>query len=80
MGSCWLTPLEKWKSFDFALMLFLESRKPCFFVERNLMVYLGLFKRKTNFEETSNFRPKPWVNPFGKRTSFRLCSNVIFVV
>ena len=51
-------------------MLFLESRKPCFFVERNLMVYLGLFKRKRNFEETSNFRPKPWVTPLEKGQVF----------
>ena len=51
-------------------MLFLESRKPCFFVERNPMVYLGLLKEKQTLRKLQILDQNHGLTPLEKGQVF----------
>ena len=60
---------------------------PCFYcLERRFMVLkypkrhiAGLYCLKKNLGKMATFGPKPWVNPFGKMSIFRLSELCVFI-
>ena len=64
-----------WKNVNFSTF-----RTSCFYsLERRLFVpeyhkryFPSLYGLKKKFGKMASFRPKPWVNPFGKMPIFRL--------
>ena len=76
----WVNPQEKCQFFDFLNFLFLKPKKP-FFLFQNIakdifLAYIGLTVRKVG--KIAIFGPKPWVNPFGKISIFRLFKLLVF--
>ena len=51
-----------------------------FFLKPYQTVYRGMFYRTTHIQEILNFRPKSWVNPFGKMQLVRLFENDLFIL
>ena len=45
---------------------FYRLKRLVFWRERRQIHFLGVFCLKGNVNKISNFRPKPWTNPFGK--------------
>ena len=41
-------------------------------------LFAGLYCLKRKVRKMAIFRPKPWVNPFGKMSIFRLCEHFVF--
>ena len=58
--------LEKWPLLDFLNLFFLQPRKAFFVLEYRKSHFPGLFSLKKKLSKMAIFKPKPWVNPFGK--------------
>ena len=74
-----LTRLEKCQFFDFLNFLFLQPRKAFFVLEYRKRHFLGLYCLKKKVRKMAIFGPKPWVNPFGKMSIFRLFELLVFI-
>ena len=67
-----LTPLEKCQFFDFLNFLFFIAQKSVFSFQNIIKdIFLSYNAGKKKFK-MAIFGPKPWVNPFGKMSTFRL--------
>ena len=75
----WLTPSGKCQFFDFSNLLFLQLRKVFFVLEYRKRHFPGLYCLKSKDEKMTIFRPKPWVNLFGKMSIFRLFELFAFI-
>ena len=76
-----LTPLEKCQYFDFFLTSCFYSLERRFFIgEYRKRHFPGLYCLKKKVGKMAIFGPKPWVNPFGKMSIFRLFKRVVFIV
>ena len=79
--------LEKWPFLDGRMSIFLTFRSFCFYsLERRFFVleyrrrhFPGLYCLKRKVGQMAIFGPKPWVNPFGKMSIFRLLELFVFI-
>ena len=75
-----LTRLEKCQFFDFLNILFLQTRKAFFWFQNIVRHFPGLYCLKTKrLEKWPFFGPRPWVNPFGKMSIFRIFKLFVFI-
>ena len=71
--------LEKMSIFRLFLTFCFYSLKKAFSLCRDRKRHLpGLYCLTRKVGKMTIFGPKPWVNPFGKMSIFRLCENFVF--
>ena len=71
----WVNPFEKYVNFStFWTFCFYSLDRHFFFLEYRKKHFIGLYCLKMAI-----FRPKPWVNPFGKMSIFRLFELLVFI-
>ena len=63
----------------FELFCFYSLERRFFVVEYRKRHFPGLYCLKRKVEKMALFRPKPWVNPFGKKSIFRLFEVFAFI-
>ena len=63
----------------FELLVFVPQK--CVFLFQNLVkdIFLAYIEQKKKVGKTAIFRPKPWANPFGKMSIFRLFDLLVFI-
>ena len=76
----WVNPFGK-------MWIFRLNKLPFFFLERRFFVleygkrhFPGLYCLKKKVVKMAIFKPKPWVNPFGKMLIFRFFKPPAFLV
>ena len=75
----WVNPFEKMSIFGLFRLLFFYSLERRFFVLEYLKRHFpGLYCVKKKVGKMAIFGPKPWVNPFGKMSIFRLFELLVF--
>ena len=75
-----LTRLEKCQFFDFWNFLFLKPREAFFsLLEYRKEYFPELHCLKKKVGKMAIIEPKPWVNPFGKMSIFRLFELLFFI-
>ena len=74
-----LTSLKKCQFLDFLIFMFLQPRKAFFVIEYRKRPFPGLYCLRRKVGKKAIFRLIPWINPFGKRSIFRLCELVVFI-
>ena len=67
-----LTPLKNVTFSTFRTSCFYSLERRFFVVEYRKRHFPGPYYLKKNLANIAIFGPKPWVNPFGKRSIFRL--------
>ena len=75
-----LTPLEKCQFFDFFNFLFIQPRQA--FIRSRISYNSfsqSMLRKKKRVGKMANFGRKPWVNPFGKMSIFRLFELLVFI-
>ena len=74
-------PLRKKISFStFLISRFYSVERGFFVLEYRKRQFPGLYRvKKKNVGNMAIFGPKPWVNPFGKMSIFRLFELLIFI-
>ena len=76
----WVNPFKKMSSFGlFELLVFKAQKCPSFVLEYLKEHFLGLPCLKKKFGKSAIFGPKPWANPFGKLSIFRLSKLLVFI-
>ena len=65
-----LTPLQKCIFFSFWKWRFYSLERLILSLKHYLEVFQGVFSKKTEMHENSNFWPKLWVNPYWKNWNF----------
>ena len=74
-----LTPWEKMTIFRlFKLLVFFRVERRFFVLEYRERHFPGLNYLKRKVQEMAIFRPKPWVNPFGKMPIFGFFGLFVF--
>ena len=75
-----LTPLKKCQFFLlFCTSFFYSLERRFFFLEDRKGHFPMLHCRKKKDGKMAVFGPKPWVNPFGKMSNFRLFELLVFI-
>ena len=74
-----LTPLENLQFFDILNFLFLQPRKAFFRSRISQDTFSWSILRQKKVRKMAIFGPKPWVNPFGKMSIFRLFELLVFI-
>ena len=76
----WVNPLEKCQFFEFLNFFFLQPRQ-AFFRSRipQNTFFQSILCKKKKVGKMANFGRKPWVNPFGKMSIFRLFELLFFI-
>ena len=75
-----LTPWEKCQYCEFLNFLLLERQQAFFFVlEYPKRHFPGLNCLKKKSWKNGTFGPKPWVNPLGKMSIFRVFEALVFI-
>ena len=75
----WVNPFGKCQFFDILNFLFLYPRKAFFVLEYHKRHFPGLYYLKKKVRKMAIFVLKPWVNPFGKMSIFRLFEVLVFI-
>ena len=75
----WVNPIGKKKFFDFLNFLFLQPRKAFFHSRIAEKTFFWLIFPEKKVGKMAIFGPKPWVNPFGKMSIFRLFEHLVFI-
>ena len=77
----WVNPFGKISIFrPFEPLFFFFSLERSFFVlEYDKTHFSGLYCLKKKVGKMAIFGPKPWVNPFGKMSIFRLFELLVFI-
>ena len=76
----WVNPSEKMPIFRlFELLVFLSLERRFFVLEYHRVHFPGLYCVKKKVGKMAMFGPKPFVNPFGKMSSFRLFGLRVFI-
>ena len=76
----WVNPFGKMSIFGlFELLVFIAQKRSFFVLEYHKKHYPDLYSLKKKGEKMAIFGPKPWVNPFGKMTVFRLFKLLVFI-
>ena len=72
----WVNPLEKKAIFRLLELLIFIAQKGVFSIQNTVKV---IMVPKKNVVKMAIFGPKPWVNPFGKISIFRLLKLLVFI-
>ena len=76
----WVNPFGKISIFGLFEILDLIPQKGVFFVlEYRKKHFPGLYCLKKQVGKMAIFRPKPWVDPFGKMSIFGLFKLLVFI-
>ena len=76
----WFNRFVKMSIFRLFELLYCYSLGRRFFaLEYRKRHFPGLYSLKNKVEKTAIFGPKPWVNPFGKMSIFRLFELLVFI-
>ena len=76
----WVNPLGRMSIFRlFKLLVFIASKGVFFVLEYRKRQFPGLCCLKRKVGKMAIFGPKPWVNPLGKMSIFRLFGLVVFI-
>ena len=76
----WVNPLGNMAIFRlFGLFYFYSLDKRFFVLEYHKRHFPGLYCLKKKVGKMAIFRPKPWVNPLGKMSIFRLFGPLVFI-
>ena len=76
----WVNPLGKMSVFStFWTSCFYSLQRRFFVLEYHKRHFPGLYCLKKKVEKMAIFEPKPWVNPFGKMSNFRLFELPVFI-
>ena len=75
----WVNPLEKSHIFDFFNLLFLQPRKAFSLSRMSQNTFSWSIMCKKKSWKNRHIGPKPWVNPFGKMSMFRLFEFLVFI-
>ena len=75
----WVNPFEKCQFFDCFNFLFLKPRMPFFRSRTSYKTFSWPILPKKKVAKMAIFGPKPWVNPFGKISIFRLFELLVFI-
>ena len=76
----WVNPFGKMSIFRlFELVVFIAQKGVFFVLEYRKRHFPGLYRLKKKVGKRAIFGPKPWVNPFGKMSIFRLFELVVFI-
>ena len=76
----WINPFGKCQFFDFMKLLFFRLKRCGFAQEYRKRHFRGLYFQKKKVGKMAIFGPKPWINPLGKRSNFRLFKLLVFLV
>ena len=76
----WVNPFGKMSIFRlFELLVFIAYEGVFLVLEYHKRHFLGLYCLKKKVGKMAIFGPKPWVNPFGKTSIFRLFELLVFI-
>ena len=76
----WVNPFGKKSIFRLVIILVFIAEKDVFFVlEYRKRHFPGLYCLKKKVGKMAIFGPKPWVNPVGKMSIFRLFELLVFI-
>ena len=76
----WVNPFGKLSIFRlFELLVFIAYEGVFLVLKYHKRHFLGLHCLKKKVEKMGIFKPKPWVNPFGKMSIFRLFELLVFI-
>ena len=75
----WVNPLEKCHFLTFLTSCFYSLQRRFFVVEYHKRHFPGLKCLKKKIEIMAIFEAKPWVNPFGEMSIFRLFELLVFI-
>ena len=76
----WVNPFAKMSIFRlFQLLVFITQKGVFFFHNILKEIFLASITKKKKVVKMAIFRPKPWVNPFGKMSIFRLFEVLVFI-
>ena len=75
----WVNPFGKLSIFRlFDLLLFIAEKGVFPFWNKIKTFSWPILPKKRKVEKMAIFEPKPWVNPFGKMSTFRLFKLLVF--
>ena len=75
----WITPLGKCQFLEFLNFFFYSIERRFFGLEYRKGHFPGVYCHKRKSWKKANFGPKPWVNPLGKMSIFRLFDLLVFL-
>ena len=76
----WVNPFKKTVNFStFLTSCFYKLERRFLLLEYNKRTFPGLYCLKKKVGKMAIFGPKPWINPFGKMSIFRLFELVVFI-
>ena len=76
----WINPFGKMSIFRLFEPLFFYSLERCFFLlEYRKTHFPVLYRLNKKVGKMAIFGPKPWVNPFGEMSIFRLFELLVFI-
>ena len=76
----WLNPFLKMSIIRlFKLLVYYSLERRFFVLEYHERDFPGLYRLKKKVRKMAIFGPKPWVNPFGKMSIFRLFELPVFI-
>ena len=76
----WVNPFEKMSIFrPLELLVFYSLERRFFFLEYRKRHFPGIYCLKKKVGIMAICRPKPWDNPFGKMSIFRLFELLFFI-
>ena len=77
----WVNPFGKMSIFrGFELLVFIVYKGVFFVLEYRKRYFSGLHCLKKKVGKMAIFGPKPWLNPFGKKSIFRGFELLVFIV
>ena len=74
-----VNPFGKMSIFRLLTSCFYSVEKPFFVLEYRKRHFSGLYCLKKKVGKMAIFGPKPYVNPFGKKSIFRLFELLVFI-
>ena len=75
----WVNPFGKMLIFRLFELFFYSLERRFLFLDYHKRQFPGLYCQKKKVEKMAIFGPKPWVNPFGKISIFRLFELLFFI-
>ena len=76
----WVNPFEKMSIFPlFQVLFFLQPNRRFSVLDYRKRHFLSLYGLKSKDGKMAIFGPKPWVNPFGNMSIFRLFELLVFI-
>ena len=76
----WTNPFRKNSIFRLSQPLVFMAQKALLSLQNTIKhIFLAYIPLKKEDKKMANFGPKPWTNPFGENSSFRLSQHLVFI-